>query len=265
METYGTSDTMADSKGLRLKPPSPLPQGPITKIAFKVFINQLKAYLEQDQTNYLFLQDGCYSVWRPRQEGQRLQALANEDPENEKLTRQAEAGRNADEIDLAAEQRRLLVTRNSQLAKFVTLIAILCYYTEQDDVTECSTSFNWIVDYLKKHYNLESRGEHFLDIADVVFKPEMPYQTYYKQFRAAFLDNLRKRGDQLMYKNNTILTEDETMTPTLEASIVMWALEKIDPRLPKKVKKNYGHQMVGHQCLMSLQPTIFQNILCCWN
>ena len=85
------------------------------------------------------------------------------------------------------------------------------------------------MDYLKKHYNLESRGEHFLDIADVVFKPEMPYQTYYKQFRAAFLDNLRKRGDQLMYKNNTILTEDETMTPTLEASIVMWALEKIDP------------------------------------
>ena len=124
-----------------------------------------------------------------------MQALANEDPENEKLTRQAEASRDADGIDLAAEQRRLLVTRNSQLAKFVTLIAILCYYTEQDDVTECSTSFNWIVDYLKKHYNLESRGEHFLDIADVVFKPEMPYQTYYKQFRAAFLDNLRKRGD----------------------------------------------------------------------
>ena len=41
---------------------------------------------------------------------------------------------------------------------------------------------------------------------------------------------------------------------------MLWALERIDPRLPKKVKKNYGHQMVGDNCLVSLQPTIFQNI-----
>ena len=88
----------------------------------------------------------------------------------------------------------------------------------------------------------------------------MPYQTFFKQFRAGFIDNLRKRGDILAYKNDQQLTQDETMSPTLEASIVLWALERIDARLPKKVKKNYGHQMVGNQCLVSLQPTIFQNI-----
>ena len=32
---------MSDTKGLRLKPPSPLPQGPVTKVAFKVFTNHL--------------------------------------------------------------------------------------------------------------------------------------------------------------------------------------------------------------------------------
>ena len=50
------------------------------------------------------------------------------------------------------------------------------------------------------------------------------------------------------------MTEDEIMSPTLEASIVLWALEKIDPRLPKKIKKNYGHQMVGNTCIVALQP-----------
>ena len=64
----------------------------------------------------------------------------------------------------------------------------------------------------------------------------------------------------MAYKNNQQLATDETMSPTLEAAIVLWALERIDSRLPRKVKKNYGHQMVGDQCLVSLQPTIFQNI-----
>ena len=243
-------------KGLRLKPPSPLPQGPVTKVAFKVFSNQMRAYLEQDHVNYMFLPEGCYSEWGPKQEGRQITTLADEDPENRKLIQQNEAGR----IDLHAEQQSLLLTRNAQLTKFVTLIAILCYYTEQDDIMQCSTSYGWIIDYLKQHYNLESRGEHFLDILDVVYTADMSYQTFFKQFRAGFIDNLRKRGDILAYKNDQELTQDETMSPTLQASIVLWALERIDGRLPKKVKKNYGHQMTGNQCLVSLQPTIFQNI-----
>ena len=181
---------MTDSKGLRLKPPSPLPQGPISKVAFKVFLNQLKAYLQQDYANYLFLDGGCYEEWGSEQEGRRLQALADEDPEYQKIVQQIEAGRQ-DGIDQAAEEQRLLTSRNAQLSKFITLIAIVCYYTEQDDIVQCSTSMARIVKYLQQHYNLESRGEHFLDIADLTYKQDMPYQTYYKQFRAGFLDNLR--------------------------------------------------------------------------
>ena len=76
---------MSESKGLRLKPPTPLPQGPVSKVAFKVFVNQLTAYLEQDFTNYLFLPGGCYEEWGSQQEGRRIRNLANEDPENQKL------------------------------------------------------------------------------------------------------------------------------------------------------------------------------------
>ena len=57
--------------------------------------------------------------------------MAENDPENKKLIQQAAAGREP-RIDLPAEQNRLLLTRNSQLSKFITLIAILCHYTEQD-------------------------------------------------------------------------------------------------------------------------------------
>ena len=251
---------MSESKGLRLKSPTPLPQGPVSKIAFKVFLNQLRAYLEQDQNNYMFLPEGCYSTWHPRQEGRRLQELSDDDADNQKLIRQAAANGRNDGIDLPTEQTRLLLSRNSQLSKFITLIAILCHYTEQDDINNCSTSWDWILTYLRQHYNLESRGEHFLDIAGITYNSDLPYQTYYKQFRASFLDNLRRQGDRLAYKNNQILNEDENMSPTLEATIVLWTLERIDPRLPLKVKKNYGHQMVGDQCLVSLQSTIFQNI-----
>ena len=161
---------MSDTKGLRLKPPSPLPQGPVTKVAFKVFLNQLKAYLEQDLNNYLFLSGGAYENWGPEQEGRRIGTLAEEDPELQKLNQQVAAADGREpRLDLPAERNRLLITRNAQLSKFITLIAILCYYTEQDDIIQCSTSMAWIITYLRQHYNLESRGEHFLDIVDVVY------------------------------------------------------------------------------------------------
>ena len=75
-----------------------------------------------------------------------------------------------------------------------------------------------------------------------------------------FVDNLRKQGDRIKYKNDLPLTEDEKLTPSFENAIVLWSLEKIDPRLPAKVKKEYGHQMTGDMTLRDLQPVIFENI-----
>ena len=57
-----------------------------------------------------------------------------------------------------------------------------------------------------------------------------------------------------------IKTDDEKLTPSFENAIVLWSLEKIDPRLPSKVKKDYGHQMTGDTTLKDVQPIIFENI-----
>ena len=107
---------------------------------------------------------------------------------------------------------------------------------------------------------VETKGANFMNISDHAFKQGTPFQTFYKQYRASFIDNLRKRGDRILYKNNQELTEDEVLTPSFENAIVLWSLEKIDPRLPKKVKKDYGHQMTGDTTLKDLQPVIFDNI-----
>ena len=50
------------------------------------------------------------------------------------------------------------------------------------------------------------------------------------------------------------------MSPTFEETIVLWCLEKIDPRLPAHVNKTFGHQMTRHTTLKDLQILIFQRI-----
>ena len=199
---------------------------------------------------------GRYSSWQAAEIGQRIIEIHDTDPDRIKAQNQ----RNQTEHGLAAELERLLILRNAQLAKFVTHIATLCHHTENDDVTMSSTSLEWIFEYLRKHYGLMTKGANFMNIADHVFKVGTPHQTFYKQYRASFVDNLRKTGDLVKYKNNLRLTEDEKLSPSFENAIVLWSLDKIDPRLPSKVKKDYGHQMTGDTTLKDLQAVIFENI-----
>ena len=64
----------------------------------------------------------------------------------------------------------------------------------------------------------------------------------------------------MTHKGGKALTEDENLSPSFEDAIVLWTLEKIDPRLPKKVRKDYEHRLTGDIYLIDLQITIFQSI-----
>ena len=242
---------------LPLKAPTPLPASGVNIVTFKVWRNTLIAHLQQDAHHHHFMTGGLYSEWTAAEYGNRIAAIEDTDPDKETLDgKRQRIGDNEYNRSLAA----LLTSRNSQLAKFVTHVATLCHITENDDVTNLSTSLTWIFDYLKKHYGLETKGANFMNISDHAFKKDVPYQTFYKQYRASFLDNLRKRGDVVKYRNDYILPEDEKLSPTFENAIILWALEKMDPRLPTKVKKDYGHQMTGDVTLKDVQPVIFENI-----
>ena len=242
---------------LPLKAPTPLPASGVDTVTFKVWKNTLIAHIQQDANHHNFMPGGHYEEWRAAEYGPRIEALDDEDPDklviDGKLDR---LGVNGHRAELA----RLLNNRNAQLAKYITHIATLCHHTENDDVTNNSTSLQWIFDYLMKHYGLETKGANFMNISQHTFKQGTPYQTFYKQYRASFIDNLRKQGDIVKYKNNFVLPEDEKLSPSFENAIILWSLEKIDARLPSKVKKNYGHQMTGDVTLKDIQPVIFENI-----
>ena len=251
---------------LKLKAPDALPPDGVTTVAFKAWRNTLFSFLEQDTDNYLFLAGGIYSTWSAQVDvpnRQRLPSLHADDPEHKKLQRKllnhTEATPYLQE-DLDEDLRVLLLRRNSQLSKFIQLICAVCHYTEHDDICSLSTSTDWIISYLEQHYNLEKKGAHFLKVSELSYKANTNHQTFYREFRSAIYDNLKKAGHRIKYLNEKELEVDEVMSPTFEETIVLWCLEKIDSRLPSHVNKTFGHQMTGNTTLKDLQITIFQRI-----
>ena len=251
---------------LKLKAPEKLSLDGVTTVAFKAWKNNLFSFLEQDTENYLFLPGGVYSSWSAQidvPDRKRIQAINDTDPEQVKLQRRRANHDQAhpySEEDYDEDKRVLLLKRNSQLSKFIQLICVVCHYTEHDDISSLSTSADWIINYLEQHYNLEKKGAHFLKVSELHYKQDSNYQTFYREFRSAIYDNLKKRGHKVGYLNDKELDADETMSPTFEETIVLWCLEKIDSRLPMHVNKTFGHQMTGNTTLKDLQITIFQRI-----
>ena len=246
---------------LKLKAPEVLPSEGVTSVAFKAWKNSLLSFLEQDTTNYLFLSGGMYASWIALSDSpnrKRISTLNDRDPETLKLQRKI--GDLYTNEDLQSDQAELLLKRNSQISKLIQLIAVCCYYSEHDDITNLSTSTDWIFNYLLQHYNLEKKGAHFLKVSDLKYKEGSNHQTFYREFRSAICDNTKPRGHRIQYLNNKELVEDEGISPTFEETIVLWCLEKIDSRLPMHVNKTFGHQMVGNTTLKDLQVQIFQRI-----
>jgi hypothetical protein len=262
------------SRYLKLNPPAILPPSGVTSVSFKAWQRTLIAYLEQDANTPHFIEGGHYAVWHPRGKNRlRIAALHVNDMERVAImnhltaalaARQAHPNDNrVDPYDQPARDRDLadlLTARNAQLAKFITLISVLCPYTLTNNLDQLSTSFQWIITYLEQHYQIQKAGAHFLSISDIKFTPGSSYENFYIELHGAFEDTLRKRGETLLFKNNEVLDSDEEMSPTLENTVVLLWLERIDPRLPQKISATFAHQMVGNTSLRDLQPTICARI-----
>jgi hypothetical protein len=258
------------SRVLKLNPPAVLPSSGVTSVSFKAWQRQLVAYLEQDVNSPHFLPHGLYANWRARGKNRaRIPELHVDDQDRvaimDRLTAALAArherpnDRRADQytqVDRDRDLATLLQSRNAQLSKFITLITVLCPYTLTNNLDQLSTSFTWIITYLEQHYHIQKAGAHFLSISEIRFDPADSYENFYMELHGAVEDSLRKRGELLLFRNSEPLEEDEEMSPTLENMIVLLWLERIDPRLPKKVSDTFAHQMVGNTSLRDLQPTI---------
>ena len=267
---------------IKLNQPKELPAEGLTTVKFKPWKNHVVNFLMQDIDNQLFLPGGTYQEWisaasSPIGARGRIIAIRDDDITNNEsmlvpflapvtlaqvkdpATRQEHT---AKMVEAKKElSKKLLPIRNGQLARMIQHIASFVHYTEQDDIDQNSVSLEWIWTYLEQHYNIATKGANFLKITDISYRSGMLPATFYKEYRAGFLDNLRKAGcNEGIKKPGAKLQEDEKLTPSFEDAIVLWALKEIDQRLPGKVRRDYEHRLGDGTYLSDLQATIFQNI-----
>ena len=79
---------------------------------------------------------------------------------------------------------------------------------------------------------------NLLDLRRIQYNEGDDHARFYRAFKSALCDNLRKEGD--IYDGDIVLY-DEMLSPTFEDVIVVWTLERIHPMLPELVDKYFGH------------------------
>ena len=285
------------SNSIKLPLPNALPQEGVNNGQFKTWQISVEKFLDQELSNEQFLPGGRYANWTSVVASDRgakgrittlftrapgspahhrddtvsdaevRKCVNKEDPTIEVV--QGAANRTAydrmtndeKEAKKAEIEADRIGIRNRQLSKMLQIVCSVMHHTEAIGVWNDSTSVEWIWEYLKRHYNIQSKGVNFLKVAQINYKSgELP-QTFYKEFRTAMVDNLRKEGDA---KNHlmpgSVMEADEVLSPTFEDAIVLWALDKIDSRLPAWVAKEYEARLDRTTHLIDLQSVIFQRV-----
>ena len=270
---------------IRVKQPRTLEPEGETSAKFKTWRTSVINFMGQDLDMDQFLPGGRYCTWiaansSARGDKGRLttlfvkQAVHGDDYDCDTVTvpqmkaAATKQGDNYDAMDQAARDelktrlvRDRLRLRNKQLARMLSVLSSLVHDSEMDPVVNDSTSIDWIWSYLRKRYNIDTRGVNFLRIVKVTYKSGINHQTYYQELRAAFVDNLRKAGDARSHlKPGDIMPADETLSPSFEDAIVLMALDKIDSRLPARVARDYEHRLDRNTHLIDLQASIFQAV-----
>jgi hypothetical protein len=98
------------------------------------------------------------------------------------------------------------------------------------------------------------------NLLDLRYQPEASIQGFYNEYRNVVMACLKKKGDVILWQNNTVLTEDEQLSPTFEELILANVLGLIDVRLLGHVKDKYYNRLGDARSLMDYQADIFSNV-----
>ena len=273
-----TSTAAEMSRIVRLQAPNQLPESGLTSVKFRPWRTHVQTYLCQNPNNELFIEGGDYEKWLPQTTvlpNKRISELKGKDaeyPSDAQIKKEASAAAGRAEADYVPTQAekddakaaliaRRLSERNRQLSMMVQQVALFCNDTEQEEIVDRCDSLEWIWTFLRAFYNIEAKGANILRITEHTYKSGVNPTTFYKQFRASVVDNLRKKGCRADPRIPTDrLAADEKLTPTTEDLMIIWSLYMIDPRLPAKVRKEYEGRLHGDTFLWDLQTQIFQAI-----
>ena len=100
-----------------------------------------------------------------------------------------------------------------------------------------------------------------LDVLDLCYQPEAGIKGFYNQYRNVVIACLKKKGDVILWQNNTVLEEDEKLSPTFEELILANVLGLIDIRLLGHVRDKYYQRIGDARSLMDYQEDILNNVI----
>jgi hypothetical protein len=99
-----------------------------------------------------------------------------------------------------------------------------------------------------------------LNLLDLRYQPDASIKGFYNQYRNVVIACLKKKGDVILWQNNTVLTNDEQLSPTFEELILANVLGLIDVRLLGRVKDKYYNCLGDARSLMDYQADILGNV-----
>ena len=227
---------------IKVLAPTRLQEGKLSEAAFQIFTTELEVYLEVDTKYEIFMQDGRYSRWKSQEEFRdRIETLHADDRtkiENDAtlITRQQKDEQSAKKLK---DIRRLLRVFISLIAKCVTENQYL-------RITRQCTSLESVYTLLRKDYDIETRGIHFLNIIDLDYdSATMTPIGFHDQVRAVVTNNL---------------ADGEKLGKAFEDFIFVDVLRRINPKLPAHVKRVYAHKIGDNQRIHDFKHDIFVNL-----
>ena len=232
---------------IKVYPPNQLPDRGINETQFNIWIEELEVYLGQEAEFRVFLTGEEYDTWEPKENNsERIVALK---------------GADVDEVRDATKSAALLKLRQRQLRTVLSIVGKCVSSGHYDAVMRHSTSLESIYDMLRGDYDMQKKGIHFLNLLDMKYEAaNLTPIAFYNQYRTMITSNLARRNDVIKYKNNTIMAEDEKMSPMLEDMVLLNVVREIDPRLPAFIRTFYTHKMSKADKLMDFKNDIFTNI-----
>ena len=244
---------------IKVYPPQQLPDRGVTETQFNIWIEELEVYISQEDDLSMFLPEGRYESWLAAEDNpNRLVAVKEEDiilnPPADPMEPNV---RTRNEVAIGT----VLKKRIKSLRTVLSLIGKCVAQGHYTAVTKHSTSMMSIYAMLRRDYDIQQRGIHFLNILDLKYdNQKMTPVGFYNQYRTLIANNLAAQTDVIKYKDNHVMREAERMSPMIEDLILLNVIKEIDGRLPNFVKVHYHHKMKDNDRLMDFKTDMLNNI-----
>jgi len=109
-------------------------------------------------------------------------------------------------------------------------------------------------------YDIHNSEILFFNLLDLQYQSETSAVGFYDQYRNLIVASLKRKGDTIEWQNDTILAEDEQLSPTFEELIFANVLSLINARLPGHVRNNYYHLIKKSKSLMDHRADILEKV-----